>query len=291
MKTENNRGVSVTLTPPQVNAMSNSLVPIEQKQVTFYEDTITAVRIRMDQQELVYVPIRPICDYLGITYQGQRDRIDRDPVLREFVQTITIYRPETAGSSQDMICLALKYVPGWLFGINTNRVKSHLQDKILRYQRECYDVLWEAFQEGRLTADPDIESLLQSNSDAAQAYKMAMAVVKLARNQLLLESRLDHHDQQMAQYEDRLEQIEAQLGNEDRYVSADQASQISQAVKAVAVVMGKQSKRNEFGAVYGELYRKFGVTSYKQIAANKFNEVMRWLTDWYQSLTDEDVPF
>jgi hypothetical protein len=44
-------------------------------------------------------------------------------------------------------------------------------------------------------------------------------------------------------------------------VTDDQASQISQAVKAVALALGKQSGRNEFGAVYGELYRKFGITS------------------------------
>jgi len=46
----------------------------------------------------------------------------------------------------------------------------------------------------------------------------------------------------------------------NRYVTPDQASQISQAVKAVALAIGKKSGRNEFGAVYGELYRKFGIT-------------------------------
>ena len=30
--------------------------------------------------------------------------------------------------------------------------------------------------------------------------------------------------------------------------------------------MSQQSGRNEYGGVYGELYRKFGITSYQQIA-------------------------
>ena len=56
------------------------------------------------------------------------------------------------------------------------------------------------------------------------------------------------------------------LGDTGRYVTEDQASQISQAVKTVALKLGKKSGRNEYGAVYGELYRKFGVPGYKQLA-------------------------
>ena len=58
-----------------------------------------------------------------------------------------------------------------------------------------------------------------------------------------------------------------------------QASQISQAVKAVAVALGKQTGRNEFGACYGELYRKFGTTSYKLVQSSQFDSVMAWLNE------------
>jgi len=53
-------------------------------------------------------------------------------------------------------------------------------------------------------------------------------------------------------------------------VTEDQASQISQAVKAVALALGKASGCNEFGDAYGELYRKFGVASYKMLPARQF---------------------
>ena len=45
--------------------------------------------------------------------------------------------------------------------------------------------------------------------------------------------------------------------------------QISQAVKTVAMKLSKASGRNEYGGVYGELYRKFGITSYKQLPVAK----------------------
>jgi hypothetical protein len=47
---------------------------------------------------------------------------------------------------------------------------------------------------------------------------------------------------------------------------------------------------NQFGAVYGELYRKFGITSYKLLPAHRFEEAMKFLTEWYTTLTGE-APF
>ena len=99
----------------------------------------------------------------------------------------------------------------------------------------------------------------------------------------MLEARLD-------EYGERLERIESMLGNTGRYVTPDQASQISQAVKTVALKLGKQSGRNEYGAVYGELYRKFEITGYKQLPAGRFQEAMNWLNEWRES-TEEKLPF
>jgi hypothetical protein len=48
--------------------------------------------------------------------------------------------------------------------------------------------------------------------------------------------------------------------------------------------------RNEYGGVYGELYRKFSITSYKLLPAKKFEEAMNWLTEWHQSMVG-DEPF
>ena len=54
--------------------------------------------------------------------------------------------------------------------------------------------------------------------------------------------------------------------------------------------MSERSGRNEYGGVYGELYRKFGITSYKLMPAKRFQEAMDFLTNWHQSLVG-DEPF
>jgi hypothetical protein len=113
---------------------------------------------------------------------------------------------------------------------------------------------------------------------------MALAVVELAQGQVIMEARLDDYGR-------RLEEIEATLGDPDRYISNTQASRISQAVKAVAMELSKQSGRNEYGGVYGELYRKYEVASYRELPESKYEDAMSWLSDWYQQLTDHDLGF
>ena len=256
----------------------NTLQPIEQKQVLFYEDKITAVRL---SDGSIFIPIRPLVERLGVDWNGQRRRINRDPVLSEEVKGVDV--TSTPGGRQEMLCLPLDYVSGFLFGINATRVREDLREKVIKYQRECYKVLAEAFQDGRLTADPTFDSLLAQDTPEAQAVVMARAILRLAESQLMIRTQVDDNTQ-------RLEAIESQLGNPDRNITVDQASQLSQAVKAVAMPLSKKSGSNQYGSVYGELYRKFGITSYKLLPAAKFQEAMDWLTEWHQSLVGE-VPF
>ncbi len=76
------------------------------------------------------------------------------------------------------------------------------------------------------------------------------------------------------------------MGDTARYVSDGQASKLSQAIKVIALELGKRSCRNEFGGVYGELYRRFDITGYKLLPAAKFEDAMQFLKSWYESLTD-----
>jgi hypothetical protein len=266
--------------------MKTELAIVEQKMVHFYDDELIAVRAD-DRQ--VYVSIRQMCDALGIDPQGQTRRIRRHGVLADGLKGVD--NLSTPGGPQSAYVLRVDLVPLWLSGIRTKSVKEAIRPKLEMYQREAAKVLWEAFQDGRLTGDVSFSQLAQSGSDAAQAYRMALAVAKLAENQLLMETQLGQYGERLDEYDRRLEQVEAALGDEERHISEEQASQISQAVKAVAMILTQRSGSNQYGSVYGELYRKFGITSYKRLPAGQFEAAMEWLTEWYRSLTDEEVPF
>lgn len=258
---------------------------VEQKVVRFYEDEIIAVRL---SDNAVYIPLRPICEMLNINWSSQRKRIQRDEILREELQSVVVMT--TDRGEREMVCLPLDLISGFLFGINPERVKPELRERVIRYRRECYRVLAEAFKEGRLTAEPDFTQLLKADSPAAQAYKMANAIMKMAQQQLLLEAQIETHSDILTDHKQRIEQIETSLGTPNRHITPDQAMQISQAVKAVAHELGKRSGRNEYGGVYGELYRQYSVNSYKTLPVNKFDDAIHWLNQWLQSLND-DVEF
>ncbi|MAU00647.1 MAG: hypothetical protein CL608_26175 [Anaerolineaceae bacterium] len=271
-----------------------ALAPIEQKQVLFYDDEITAVLVEEGGQREVYVSLRQLCDLLGVSYQGQIRRVNDDPVLSKQMKGVNItFTPSGSrgGGSQTTNCLPIDYLNGWLFGINAKRVKEEVRERLILYQENCYKVLAEAFREGQLTTDVSFDDLLkQASSDMVEAYQIAQAIMKLARNQIMLEAQLDDHTQTLEDHSRRLETIEADMHQEDRYISENQATQISQAVKAIAIAMGKKTGRNEFGATWGEFYRKFGIAKYRYLPISRFDEAMAWLKEFYQSLTGE-TPF
>jgi hypothetical protein len=266
--------------------MEDALQVIEQKRVAFYEDEIIAIRVKDGS---IYVPIRPLCERLGLDWSGQRQRINRDAVLAKKVQGVgVITTPSQSGSGggvQEMLALPLDYIGGFLFGVNANRVKAEVRDRLILYQEQCYQVLSDAFLEGRLNPETDFDALLLDvDNPAVQAYRTFQAMAKLARHQLILESRVDQH-------EERIEQLESLIGDTKHYLTPSQASQISQAVKVIAGELANRSGRNEYGGVYGELYRRFEVTSYKQLPKNRYEEAMHFLTGWYTELTGISLPF
>lgn len=266
-----------------MDTASQALVPVEQRTVIFYDDKLVAVRVAGGA---VYIPVRPLCEQLGVDWNGQRRRILRDAVLREELRTVDVTSTEGERAvTRGVSCLPVDMIAGFLFGINEDRVKPELRDRVIRYRRECHRVLAEAFREGRLTGDDELRAVVeQGGSEAVQALKMAEALLQLAKSQVRLEGRVDVNER-------RLERLETYLAASDRFVTDDQAAQISQAVKLVAHALGQRSGRNEYGGVYGELYRRFGITSYKQLPARQFQQAMDFLNQWLQALTGDAGPF
>ena len=255
----------------------SELVPVEQKQVMFYEDEVTAVRMADGS---VYVPVRPLCDRLGIAWTAQRRRILDDAVLADKLLPVIVTITGT-GQEVESLCLPLDFVNGWLFGINTKRVKPMVRERLIRYQRECYQVLAKTFQGTSVVSS--------ASSTLVQVRELGLAIARMAEEQMAFDLRLgvvEETVQIVGKLEERLTAVEEKL-SPAHLVTEEKASQISQSVKAVAIALGKKSKRNEFGAVYGELYRRYGITSYKSLPAHKFEDAMNFLTEWHQEIVTD----
>jgi len=270
--------------------VEEALTPIEQKTVTFYEDEITAVVVDDAGRKRVYVPVRPLCDHLEVSWSTQLQRIRNDAILSKEVMSVlletqtsdpTSRRPNTSA----MICLPLDRLNGWLFGINANRVKEELRERLTRYQWECYDVLAQAFQSPAVR--PDASSTLM------QVREMGLAIAKMAEEQMEFDRRLAVQEGRMEKaavvvgdLRKRVTAVEQKL-TPGRVVTDDQASQISQAVKGLALALGRKSGKNEFAGVYSALHQQFGISAYKMLPARRFEEAMKFLTDWHGTLKND----
>jgi hypothetical protein len=262
-----------------------ALVPVDERRVEFYEDELAAVVVEEEGgRSEIYVPLKPIAEALGLAWPSQFMRLQRDLVLSSKARLVivTIINPPGRAGRPDMVCLPLKYLPGWLFGVNAARVREELRDKILRYQDECYDALAVAFMPSSVTVadSPAMTSL-------AQIREMGLAIVRMAEQQMeyerritTTESRLDRAAAIVGQIQNRLTAVERKLapGNP---ITDEQASEVQAAVHGLAMLLTEQDMgKNHFQGIFNELHRRFGVTSYKLIPQGKYADVLAFLREW-----------
>lgn len=107
--------------------------------VPFHQDTVWAA----ERDGNVVVAMKPIAENLGLKWHSQFMRLKRSPVLAKGILMMRIPSP---GGAQEMICLPIEMLPGWLFGVDTKRVKPALRDRLEQYQLECFKVLWQYFK-------------------------------------------------------------------------------------------------------------------------------------------------
>lgn len=98
--------------------------------------------IVLNHQNNPYIAMKPVCENIGLDWHAQRQRIHRHHVLSKGVVMITL--PSKSGD-QGYLCLPISMINGWLFGIETSRVKPEIKDTLEQYQLECFDTLYNHF--------------------------------------------------------------------------------------------------------------------------------------------------
>lgn len=262
-----------------------ALVPVETREVEFYGDTLQGALVQLGDSQQWYVPLRPICRYLGLDWSAQYRRVQRDPVLKDEVRTVAVMATNPQGGDPDVICLPLNLLPGWLFGVNASRVKPELEEKITRYRRECFQVLWEAFRPAVLPSSDLDEFARPSGGGAELAYRIATAVQEIARQQMELERRLNAAGQWARGIERRVEALELFVGPRSP-VDDEQAAALAQAVRNVGHAL-EQRGSGDYRGVYSQLYARFGISSYKNLRREQYEQALLWLHEWYLQITGD----
>jgi hypothetical protein len=282
-----------------------SLVPQAERTVDFYGDQISVALVGEGEESEVYVPLRTITEFLGLGWGSQFNRLQRDEVLKGRVRMVTVHGAD--GRPRDMISLPLDLLPGWLFGITTSRVREDLAPKLRRYREECFRILWREYQRElmqRQQAQAQVQVV--PKAPLAQVREMGLAIAQLAEQQMALEgrvedigARVEQVGEQMSVANSRLDRaaevvgdLKRRLGSIERQmlpassITDEQAAEISNKVKALAQFLTtKEPGRNFYQSIFGELYRRFAVSSYKNVRKDQYQDVMKFLDEWLQAAT------
>lgn len=93
-----------------------------------------------------YTPMRPIIDGMGMDWASQFTKLKQR--FKSTVVEITMVAAD--GKSRSMICLALRKLAAWLNSISPNKVRPEIRERVIRYQEECDDVLYEYWTKGQV---------------------------------------------------------------------------------------------------------------------------------------------
>lgn len=276
----------------------NALIPVAERAVDFYGDQITALLVKEGERQQIYVPLRPLCDYLGVDWSAQRKRISRDPVLADVIMSVVVTTtdidPESRRPrSSPMICLPLDYLNGWLFGISAIRVKEDIRENLIRYQRECYRVLANAF----LAPEVIVRPVDDDDSALMQLHNMALVIAATTREMLEVrrlaldnKTRLDAAREYLQGMNQRLKVVEQRTLAGP--LTDEQAREIQHRVNLIAQELSKRDpgQKHHMG-IYEVLRQETGATSYKSIPPKGYAAAIAFLDDWLRAIASaSDLP-
>ena len=143
--------------------------------VAFHGDTIYCI----SYQNQPYTAMKPIVENMGLAWQTQARKLTS---CKERWGVTIMVIPSTSGE-QNTLCMPVRKLPAYLASINPNKVRPELREKIIRYQNECDDVLWNYWTKeraGKSSALPpadrsDLKALVDAKLSTCPAHLQGKA--------------------------------------------------------------------------------------------------------------------
>ena len=171
----------------------------------------------------LFVAMKPICENIGLQWEAQLKRIKRNHVLNSGMSIMDI---PTNGGLQQIVCLPFGMLNGWLMGVDANKVRPEIKDTLIKYQLECYDVLYKHFM-----------------PKPQKQIDMTLYVSKDVHNNLALK-----YHRMFRQYDDMIDTMRAQVEDMQRkcrrydFKMARSAISIEEAANVLKVPVSKIKK-------------------------------------------------
>ncbi|AWB52331.1 phage antirepressor N-terminal domain-containing protein [Pasteurella multocida] len=121
--------------------MSNQ-ISTQTQTISFYGSQLITLKV----DDVIYTAVRPIAEALGLSWSTQKRKLDNSMTKFSCVHMNTT---GSDGKTYEMLCMPLKKLNGWLFSINPEKVRSDLKEKVIQYQEECFEALYNYWYHGK----------------------------------------------------------------------------------------------------------------------------------------------
>ena len=119
--------------------MSNQ---ISTQAISFYGSELITLKV----EDAIYTAIRPIVEAIGLDWASQSVKLSKNRAKFNCCDIATVGKD---GKIRKMLCMPLKKLNGWLFSINPEKVRPDLKEKVIRYQEECFEALYNYWHFGK----------------------------------------------------------------------------------------------------------------------------------------------
>ncbi len=257
--------------------------PREQLPIALFDSAVLAVR---GADGRIFLSLRDICSVLGLVLSGQRRRIRSNPRL-----TLLPFRVVIQGQLRNADFLLLDDVPLWLLTVQLNRVSEDIRARVDYIQTYLVASVQRAF--GELTGLTLGEQPSSAIEDLRELDRIDQAFQRLAE----VSSRQDRAAhvvrdilEQLREMRDRVQQLESLAKSR---ISPQQRGTIYQMVQAWGEARAARTPNLEVGAAirtcWREVNARFGVSTYTDLPAARYDEIVQFVKHQYRTLTGEDL--
>ncbi|HEX6292193.1 MAG TPA: phage antirepressor N-terminal domain-containing protein [Herpetosiphonaceae bacterium] len=253
------------------------------KQVEFDGDELLAVFV----DDGIAVPVRAICQALGLDLDSQSAKLREHEVL---AQGVRLVRVPQGGRVRSVVALLHRFIPFWLATIVPSQVSEAVRPKLVRYQIELVDLLAALYgNELRPAPAPSVDT---TQAALAQRLAEALVEVRLAREALLsaqqrTEEQLQAHEERIGTIEGVMDELQQQLASHTT-ITGPQQEVIKRAITRIASRHKRRTGQEIFGKLFAQFCIDLGTPKYALLPAGKYEAALSWIRAKAAELLPDD---
>lgn len=234
--------------------------------------------------EGVAVPIRLVCQALGVSPQKQSEMLREHDAL---APGLRIIRVPIGGRIQSVLAILHTHIAYWLGTILPKEVDEDARPKLVRYQTELIAVLNALYGpqvDPSLAPGPLATDLHPQYGEVVRQLRaLQETLLSLTSGQRAIQGKVDSIDTRLTKIEDVVEDLQ-----QIQKISAAQAEYLQRAIKRIATRYQQRTKTetNMYERLFAQFKIDMGIPRYDALPAKQYEKALAWL----QRKADEYLP-